>query len=269
VSFVQSLIARQRSLRRSFDHRFVRKDFRRDGNHHFVSEFVPGYLRPGAVVYDIGGGKQPLISLARKKELGLTVVGLDIDPTELSRAPVGIYDRVVCADIQSYRGIGDADLVICQAVLEHVPSLRAALKGVFSALKPDGLAIVFVPCRNAGYARLNLLLPQRLKRRILFYVAPEAEHDQGFRAYYDCCTPRRFRTLIGECDGSVVEEQFYYVSSYFSFCLPVYVLWRLWVSFFHLLAGEQAAESFSLAFSRKRLAAIQHTEPEANQKLEC
>jgi SAM-dependent methyltransferase len=251
VSFVQSIIARQRALCRSFDRRFVSEAFRLDGNHHFAAQFVPGYFRPGAVVYDIGGGKQPLIPVENKQELGLTVVGLDIDANELARAPAGAYDQIVCADIQAYRGVGDADLVICQALLEHVRSLRAALEGVFSALKPGGLALVFVPCRNTCYARLNLILPQQLKRKILFYIAPEAARDQGFPAYYDCCTPRQFRALIGEYNGSMVEEHFYYLSSYFSFLLPLYALWRLWVCIFHRLAGEEAAESFSLAFRKK------------------
>lgn len=260
MGFVQSFIARQSALCRSFDRRFVSEAFRRDGNSHFVEQVAPRHLWPGAVVYDIGGGKQPLISAAKKRELGLTVVGLDIDPNELARAPAGAYDRIICADIQTYRGAGDADLVICQAVLEHVRSLRAALEGVFGLLKVSGLGLVWVPSRNVCYARFNLILPEHLKKKILFYVSPRAEHEQGFPAFYDRCTPRQFRALIGEYEGSIVEEQFYYVSSYFSFLLPVYALWRLWVCVFHRLAREEAAESFSVAFPKSSVAHIRKVE---------
>jgi 2-polyprenyl-6-hydroxyphenyl methylase/3-demethylubiquinone-9 3-methyltransferase len=204
----------------------------------------------GAVVYDIGGGKQPLIPVAKKSELGLKVIGLDIDRKELARAPSGAYDQVICADIQTYRGVGDADVVICQAVLEHVRSQRAAMEGVFSVLKPGGLALVWIPCRNACYARMNLALPESLKTRILFYVFPEAERAQGFPAYYDCCTPRQFRALIAEYQGLVVDDRYYFRSWYFSFFLPLYVVWRLWVQIFHFVAGEEACESFSLAFRK-------------------
>jgi SAM-dependent methyltransferase len=254
VSIVRSLVEHQRELCWSFDRRFVGPAFRLDGNGHFVEEFAPRHLFAGAVVYDIGGGKQPLILPEKKRELGLQVIGLDIDPNELARAPAGAYDRSICADIQTYRGVGDADVVICQAVLEHVPSQRAAMEGVLSVLKPGGLALVWVPSRNACYARLNLILPEGLKRRILFYLSPQAKQEHGFRAYYDCCTPRRFRALIGQYEGSIVEVQYYYRSSYFSFLLPMYLLWRSWIFAFHGLAGEEAAESFSIAFQKKALA---------------
>ena len=250
MSAVQSFIARQGELCRTFDERFIREPFRLDGNAHFIEEFAPRHLPAGAVVYDIGGGKQPLIPAAKKRALGLKVIGLDIDRQELARAPSGAYDQVICADIQTYRGVGDADMVICQAVLEHVRSQRAAMEGVFSALKPGGLAVVWIPCRNACYARMNLALPESLKTRILFTVFPKAEEAQGFPAYYDCCTPRQFRALIAEHQGLIVDERYYFRSWYFSFFLPIYVLWRLWVQMFHFVAGEEACESFSLAFRK-------------------
>jgi SAM-dependent methyltransferase len=250
VSGLQSFIARQGELCRTFDERFIREPFHLDGNAHFLEAFAPRHLPAGAVVYDIGGGKQPLIPVAKKRELGLKVIGLDIDCKELARAPSGAYDQVICADIQTYRGVGDADVVICQAVLEHVRSQRAAMEGVFSVLKPGGLALVWIPCRNACYARMNLALPESLKTRILFYVFPEAEEAQGFPAYYDHCTPRQFRALIAEYQGLVVDERYYFRSWYFSFFLPMYVLWRLWVQMFYFVAGEEACESFSLAFRK-------------------
>ncbi len=250
MSVLQSLIASQKELCWTFDRRFVREHFRVDGNVHFIDEIVPRHLRPHSVVYDIGGGKQPLISLSTKTQLRLTIVGLDIDAGELARAPSGSYDRAICADIQHYQGQGDADLVICQALLEHVESQPAALQGVFSMLKPGGVALVFVPCRNSLYARLNLMLSQELKRKILFYLSPRAKHEQGFPAYYDCCTPRQFRSLVRQYNGSVVQEQYYYRSSYFFFSFPTYALWRVWVAASHIILGEQACESFSIVFRR-------------------
>ncbi len=75
--------------------------------------------------------------------------------------------------------------------------------------------------------------------------------EHGFAAYYDCCTPRHFRSLVHECNGAIVEEQYYYRSSYFYFSFPTYALWRLWLAFFHLMAGEQACEAFSVVFRKK------------------
>jgi 2-polyprenyl-6-hydroxyphenyl methylase/3-demethylubiquinone-9 3-methyltransferase len=252
MSVVQGLIARQRETCYGFDRRFVNQRFCIDGNEHFVKRVVPQYLRQGAVVYDIGGGKKPLISPEAKQALGVTVVGVDVDAAELARAPAGAYDRTIPADIQTYRGDAVADLVICQAVLEHVRSQKMALKGVFSLLKPGSLALVFLPCRNSIYARLNLILPEKLKQKVLFYVSVGSMDEHGFPAYYDSCTPRLFRSLVHECNGTIVEEQHYYRSTYFYFSFPTYALWRLWVALFHLMAREQACETFSVVF-RKNL----------------
>jgi SAM-dependent methyltransferase len=253
MSIIRSLTAQQRELSYAFDERFISAPFRLDGHDDFTEAFMPPYLSPGLVVYEIGGGKQPLIPVEKKRGLGVKVIGLDIDAGELARAPAGAYDRIICADIQKYRGAEDADVAICHAVLEHVACQRAAIEGVFSVLKPGGLALVWVPSRNACYARLNLLLPERLKRAILFYLYPPAEKEQGFKAYYDCCTPRQFRALAGERQAAVIDERYYFRSSNFTCLFPMFVLWRLWVYAFHFLAGEQACESFSFAI-RKRSA---------------
>jgi 2-polyprenyl-3-methyl-5-hydroxy-6-metoxy-1,4-benzoquinol methylase len=134
--------------------------FRIDGNQNFIHEFVTPYLTPGAVVYDVGGGKQPMIPIELKVGLGIRVVGLDIDEKELHSAPAGAYDATVCCDIAKYQGSADGDVVICQALLEHVTNVADALRSIDSILKPGGVALLFVPSANAVYAKLNLMMPR-------------------------------------------------------------------------------------------------------------
>ena len=94
--------------------------FRVDGHQDFKASFAPKYLRPRLKVYDVGGGKIPYIDHRRKAELGLAVVGLDIDREELRRAPQGATNEMILPqDITRFKGGGDADLIICQAVLRH------------------------------------------------------------------------------------------------------------------------------------------------------
>ena len=64
------------------------------------------------------------------------------------------------------------------------------------------------------------------------------------------CTPRDFRMLAAKRGLNVEQASFHYISSYFSFMFPLYVLWRLWVLGFHAVAGEQAAESFCMAVAK-------------------
>lgn len=222
-----------------------------DGNRDFIDSFARKHLKQGQRIYDIGGGKNPYVNRETKDRLALTVVGLDIDAAELARAPQGLYDETVCADITSFSGDGTADLVVCQALLEHVRDVDAAFASIASILKPGGRAIIFVPSRNAAFARLNLILPERVKHWLLFTIFPQAQRDQGFRSFYDRCTPSDFHSIARNYGLQEVDSRTYFQSSYFSFLFPLYMVWRLWVLLFWMVKGDQAAESFSVAF-RKR-----------------
>jgi 2-polyprenyl-6-hydroxyphenyl methylase/3-demethylubiquinone-9 3-methyltransferase len=217
-----------------------------DGNHEFAHSVVPEYLAEGLIVYDVGGGKRPMIGAAQKSRLKLTVTGLDIDAGELARAPVGAYDNVICQDICRFRGCHDADLVICQALLEHVKDAGQAMAGLASIVRPGGRILLFIPSGNSIFARLNRLLPQGFKRRLLHGIYPWTAESQGFPAYYDCCTPGEMKRLASVA-GLVTEwEKPYYRSMYFSFLFPLHVAWRLvsWAA--RLWYGPQACESFIL-----------------------
>jgi SAM-dependent methyltransferase len=256
---ISGAIQSQKRLSRKFD-LLLPDRFRVDGNDEFIQHFARERVAPGDTVYDVGGGKQPLFSAEERVQLRLRIVGVDIDQAELRRAPPGVYDEIACADITRYKGRGDADVVICQALLEHVSNVEGALRSIASILKPGGRALLFVPSRNAVYARLNLLLPEKVKRRILFTFHPKAKKEQGFPAYYDRCTPRDFKRLIESMGLQVEEARFYYLSSYFTVFAPVYVLWRLWMLLFFALDRENSAETFSMAI-RKPLDAPGPTMP--------
>ena len=250
----QKLVASQTRLSRKLDE-ILPSQYAIAGNADFVDSLVPRYTFAGAVAYDVGGGKNPLIDAARKARMGLKIIGLDIDAGELAAEPPGRYDSTICADISSYRGDRDADLVICQALLEHVLDTGKALEAIASILKPGGLALLFVPSRNAVYARINLLLPQRLKELILFGIYPHMRRSQGFPAHYDRCTPAAFETLALSKGLRAGERRVYFKSDYFRFCFPIHAFWRLWVLLFRSLAGDQAAETFSLVLRKEEGAA--------------
>jgi 2-polyprenyl-6-hydroxyphenyl methylase/3-demethylubiquinone-9 3-methyltransferase len=230
--------------------RLLPEKFRVDGNTDFQRTFAPPYLKPDAVVYDVGGGKQPFVSEEQKRRLRLRIVGIDISREELERAPDGIYDRMIAEDIARFQGEGDADLVICQAVLEHVQDVDGAFRAMASSLRPGGTACVFVPSRNAVFARLNLLLPQAVKSYLLFTLFPGARAGQGFPSYYNQCTPDDFARLAREHDLEVTAAKHYYLSRYFTFFAPAHALWRAWGLSFFLLKGPQAAETFSIALRK-------------------
>jgi ubiquinone/menaquinone biosynthesis C-methylase UbiE len=245
VRIARQLIASQVALSRAFD-RLLPLSFRIDGSKDFKQRIVPSYLRPGQVIYDIGGGARPCVDLETKRGLDLKVTGLDIDEEQFVKAPRGLYDRTVVTDITTYQERNAADLVVCKSTLEHVRNTEAALATMARLLNPGGRLLVFVPSRNALYARLNVLLPQRLKMRLLAAFMPDRVDHLGFPAMYDHCTPRDFRRFAASHGLRVEELRPYYISSYFSVVFPVYVLWRLWIVAYRAVAREHAAESFIL-----------------------
>jgi len=246
---LRALVRSQVALSGAFDG-LLPKKFVLDGYLDFQGGFAPRFLAPGMLIYDVGGGKNPFINPQRKRELGLRVIGLDIDPLELAAAPQGSYDVTICEDIARYRGVGDGDVVVCAALLEHVRDTEAALAALHSILKPGGIALLFVPSRHAVYARLNLLIPHKLKQKILYAVFPETWRCQGFRAYYNRCTPYDLGVIARTLGFQAVDFKPYFFSSYFSFFFPFYALWRIWMLIFYCFSRDQAAETFSIALKK-------------------
>ncbi|MGB7553084.1 MAG: methyltransferase domain-containing protein [Candidatus Korobacteraceae bacterium] len=246
---LQHLIATQRRWCKAFD-RLLPARCTLDGALQFKQVVTPAYLASAMTVYDVGGGKHPFFEVEKKVRLGLHVCAIDITQDELTVAPAGAYDEVFCADICTFSGNHSADLVVCQAVLEHVSDTRAALRGIASLLKPGAAALVFVPCRNALFARLNMLLPEKWKRRVLFTIFPGTGREHGFPAYYDRCTPRDFIDMAHAAGIRAETVYSYYMSVYFSFFLPAHVLWRIWQLLARYFFGDQVCESFSIVLRK-------------------
>ena len=248
---IRKFINGQRTLSKFFD-QLLSEKFLLDGNSDFADSLVPKHMSPGLNVYDIGGGKNPFYKPIEKRINNLTVYGLDIDSNELERAPEGAYDKMICAGILTYHGDCDADVVICQTLLEHVQDQEKAITALASILKPGGVLLIFVPCRNALFARLNLFLPEKMKKKMLSVIQPKAGDNKGFKSYYDQCTLEDFNKLAAKNKLDVVEERYYYSSSYFNFFFPFYLFWRLWVLINFLFGNKQAVETFSLCLRKAK-----------------
>jgi SAM-dependent methyltransferase len=241
----RSLIASQVALSHAFD-RLLPQSFRIDGSKDFKQRIVPSHLRPGLAIYDIGGGARPCVDLKTKHRLALRMTGVDIDEEQFKKAPRGVYNRTIVTDITTYQEQNAADLVVCKSTLEHVRDTGAAMATMARLLNPGGTLLVFVPSRNALYARLNVLLPQHVKMGLLRAFMPDRADHLGFPALYDHCTPRDFCRFAASNGLQIKELRPYYISSYFSVVFPIYVLWRIWILAYRAAAGEHAAESFIL-----------------------
>jgi SAM-dependent methyltransferase len=224
----------------------------RDGHLEYNDQVVPQYLQPKTCIYDVGGGKRPYLSPDAKRALSVRVVGVDIDPEELASAPTGAYDRTITADIAKVQGDGEADLVICQAVFEHVSDVDGAMHALATILRPGGEALIFVPCRNALFARLNLLLPERVKRAALFSLYPRMSRYQGFPSYYQDCTPSGLSRLARRHRLDVIAVKTYWTSEYFYAFFPAYLVWRAWLILARICGWSDFCETFTLVLQRPK-----------------
>ena len=170
MGIIRKLVNQQIAFSNRFDNKFIKKKFLIDGNQDYIKVILPTFLdtiKHNSTVYDVGCGKNPAIPIEIKKSQHLKITGIDISKNELLKAPFETLDNCIEADICNYNGNNDGDLVLCQALLEHVPNVESAFKSISSLLQKDGVALIFVPSRNAVFAQLNLILPQKIKK-ILF-----------------------------------------------------------------------------------------------------
>lgn len=247
---IRKVLDSQIRISRWFDGCLPEK-YQKDGNYDFVKNLAPSYLTENQLVYDIGGGKLPFLSVEQKQKVNAKVVGVDVDYQELVSAPKGAYDELIVADILEYSGREDADVVICQSLLEHVEDTEKAFKAMASTLKPGGKAILFVPSRNAVFARLNILLPESVKKSALELIYPNTDLNWGFRAYYNRCVPSEFKAYGEKYNLDLTEQRYFYYSGYFNFFFPLHLLWRSWVFLFSTLKGDEGAETFSMVFTKR------------------
>lgn len=230
-----------------FDSLFLPKKYCIDGLKDYVTNVVPKYLKQNQNIIDVGGGKRPYIGTEQPRKNDMKITGIDISKKELSLAPKGMYDKVIAKDIGKAINTKDlkADIVICEAVLEHVQDTETAVKNISNMLVKNGIALIFIPCKNAPFARLNILLPQAFKKRLLFILHPNSRYAQGFPAYYNNCTPNKMINLFTKNNTKRVEVIKYNQSNYFTVFFPLHVLWRL-LQLIKGLLGLDNCESFTM-----------------------
>jgi len=145
-------------------------------------------LEPGCAVLDLGGGARPTIS-AGFRPAPLSYVGLDIDASELEKAPSGSYDETHVARGEELVPalVGRFDVVLSFFVLEHVVSTEATIANMRRYLKPGGWLLAQLAGRNSPFAFINRIVSSDLTKRMLAR-GTDREPETVFPANYDGCT---------------------------------------------------------------------------------
>lgn len=207
---------------------------------------------PGGLLVDIGGG--PRSVFARRmttEELG-RVVSTDVTPHEL-RENGDVRHKLVCdASTAIPLADGCARVVVSSWVMEHLPDVRAfAAEGV-RVLEPGGWFVHLLPARNAPFAVVNRLIPNRVTKRVLLALkATPDEHVAGYPAVYDQCTADELRRVFVGAGLEVVRlDVGFYQSHYYNFFTPAYLASVVYDSVLHAAAPTRLA-SYLLVVARK------------------
>jgi SAM-dependent methyltransferase len=101
----------------------------------------------GRLGLDLGCGDGAVMGSLARRLPGLRVVGVDLDPAEVSRAAQGgVYERVHVASGASIPEPSETfDWVVANSVLEHIPDVGPVLGEAGRLLKPGGLLWITSP----------------------------------------------------------------------------------------------------------------------------
>jgi len=141
--------------------------------YHLAEYFETLQQDPRPIVADVGSGVTFFpFSLAK---LGYQVVCADIDPiceTDLRKAalcvphePGMVEFRLITEGILPFSD-GEADIIYCISVLEHIPSFEDTISEMVRILRPGGLLVLTIDLDIRGDSELGIQAHKRLTSKL-------------------------------------------------------------------------------------------------------
>ena len=187
-------------------------------------------LPDGAVVLDLGGGASCSYADAVEPPGRIRLIAVDISAEELAQNTDVAETRV--ADVAKQLPMPDAsvDLILSQALLEHVDGVPAAIRHMARVLKPGGASLHLVPGRNSLFGIAARLLPFGPLLRMTLRFAPWfQDYNFGFQVYYDHCYPQALEREFQAAGFSDVRMQISWsCEDFFVGVYPLYLLHALY-----------------------------------------
>jgi SAM-dependent methyltransferase len=177
-------------------------------------------------VLDLGGGNMCEFRRARERIGNERVIALDIGIDGLQNNPA--VDGGIAADLSRAIPLIDdgVEITASSRMLEHLPDVDRFLKENLRVLKPGGLTIHAVPCRNAPFAVIKRLLPHRLGVAVVkgMFGPASAEFCWSPLHYQHCTGSGLSRALRQAGFERVTVRVAYGQAQHFAALTPLFVL---------------------------------------------
>jgi SAM-dependent methyltransferase len=182
-------------------------------------------LPDGALVVDLGGGRECSFARQIRPSQDVRIVAVDISPAELA-ANTSVRETRVADVTKALPFVdGEVDLLVSRTLLEHVDGLEPAVQNIARVLRPGAQTIHLLPCRYALFAIVARVVPFPVAKRLLHLFLPSTRGVVEFDVFYDKTYPKGiegafvragFRDVEIECTWDQAE--------YFHAIFPLFVL---------------------------------------------
>jgi 2-polyprenyl-3-methyl-5-hydroxy-6-metoxy-1,4-benzoquinol methylase len=196
---------------------------------------VQSLLRPEMVALDVGCGRgevvdrlntQPWEKCRVLKGACKKVIGIDV--TEAGRQNVLIDEFRLIEGGRWPVDSASIDLLMADAVLEHLTDPDAFFAECSRVVKPGGYVCFRTPNKWAYYALIASLIPNRLHAKVLDKVQPGRKEEDVFPTYYRANTIHSLNRLLAAhhfkgCVYRHIAEPSYFMFSQLAYGMGVYL----------------------------------------------
>jgi SAM-dependent methyltransferase len=200
-----------------------------DGTIAFYSR-VQALVHPDALVIDFGCGRGAYAAdpIAFRRDLRIfrgkarQVIGIDVSPAGTDNPFVDEFHQLegACWPVAD----GQASLIVCDNVLEHLPDPQGFFQEAYRVLAPGGSLCIRTPNLINYIALLSRLIPNRSHARVLAKAKPGVKEVDIFPTFYRCNTISAVRGALRRQGFQAVVYGYEAEPSYLSFSTAAYTL---------------------------------------------
>ncbi len=167
---------------------------------------------------DIGAGNGLVLRFFRDKGYEVTGMELSRELCDLMKKnPVMKGIEIIRGDISKTSGKGDFNVVLASDVIEHIKNDEAALKNLFSFVKPGGILVISVPAHMLFFGKRDKLWGhyRRYDRSQLIAKIEKLKGKIEFTTYWNLVGYFAY-FFYEKILNKPIREDFRYTKSFFS-----------------------------------------------------